>query len=200
LGTGRFKGEERPRNIPHQPQTSQLSRLQSAGRSCILVLYYRLLLTIGECLYATSFLASSSRGPLLDNCASFTEFPLSGNLTYRDAKMDDKKNEDYNIEMPDYKGRSSPSQRDPFLAKSPSRHSSNGPPAMSNITNSPMLSILAYCLGSISMTVTNKYCVSGANWNLNFFYLGIQVGPPQLPKNSRLKLGTNSACSLLFVS
>lgn len=28
------------------------------------------------------------------------------------------------------------------------------------------------------MTVTNKYCVSGANWNLNFFYLAIQVGPP----------------------
>lgn len=24
------------------------------------------------------------------------------------------------------------------------------------------------------MTVTNKYCVSGANWNLNFFYLAIQ--------------------------
>jgi GDP-mannose transporter len=34
---------------------------------------------------------------------------------------------------------------------------------------------LAYCLASISMTVTNKYCVSGANWNLNFFYLAIQV-------------------------
>jgi GDP-mannose transporter len=27
------------------------------------------------------------------------------------------------------------------------------------------------------MTVTNKYCVSGANWNLNFFYLAIQVRP-----------------------
>ncbi|EPE34079.1 Multidrug resistance efflux transporter EmrE [Glarea lozoyensis ATCC 20868] len=92
--------------------------------------------------------------------------------------MDDKKNEDYNIKMPDYNGRSSPSSRDPFLAKSPSRHNSNGPPAMSNIANSPPLSILAYCLASISMTVTNKYCVSGANWNLNFFYLGIQVGPP----------------------
>jgi GDP-mannose transporter len=32
-------------------------------------------------------------------------------------------------------------------------------------------------LASISMTVTNKYCVSGANWNLNFFYLAIQVSP-----------------------
>jgi hypothetical protein len=49
------------------------------------------------------------------------------------------------------------------------------PLPLSNITNSPPISILAYCLASISMTVTNKYCVSGANWNLNFFYLAIQV-------------------------
>lgn len=47
--------------------------------------------------------------------------------------------------------------------------------SLSNITNNPSISILAYCLASISMTVTNKYCVSGANWNLNFLYLAIQV-------------------------
>ncbi|CAG8974882.1 hypothetical protein HYALB_00000497 [Hymenoscyphus albidus] len=88
--------------------------------------------------------------------------------------MDDKKNEDFNIKMPEFNsGRSSPSSKEPFLARSP-RHNSAGPPAMSSITNSPPISILAYCLASISMTVTNKYCVSGANWNLNFFYLAIQ--------------------------
>ncbi|KAL2068348.1 hypothetical protein VTL71DRAFT_16446 [Oculimacula yallundae] len=92
--------------------------------------------------------------------------------------MDNKKNEDYAINMPDsemrnFSGRSSPSARDPFII--PTR-SPRTPPAapLSNITNSPPLSILAYCLASISMTVTNKYCVSGANWNLNFFYLAIQ--------------------------
>ncbi|TVY14157.1 GDP-mannose transporter [Lachnellula arida] len=87
--------------------------------------------------------------------------------------MDDKKNEDYAIEMGDVKGRSSPSSRDPFLARA--RSDKIAPPAaISSITNSPPISILAYCLASISMTVTNKYCVSGANWNLNFFYLAVQ--------------------------
>ncbi|KAH9221856.1 GDP-mannose transporter, partial [Leptodontidium sp. 2 PMI_412] len=92
--------------------------------------------------------------------------------------MDNKKNEDYAINMPDtemrnFNGRSSPSARDPFII--PTRSPRNPPAApLSNITNSPPLSILAYCLASISMTVTNKYCVSGANWNLNFFYLAIQ--------------------------
>lgn len=88
--------------------------------------------------------------------------------------MDDKKNED--LEMRNFNGRSSPSQRDPFLAK-PGAAAKRGNSAfdLSNVTNSPGISILAYCLASISMTVTNKYCVSGSNWNLNFFYLAIQV-------------------------
>jgi GDP-mannose transporter len=93
--------------------------------------------------------------------------------------MDDKKNEDYSIKMPEvemrnFNGKASPSQRDPFLrSNSQPRHGGPHVP-ISSITNSPPLSILAYCLSSISMTVTNKYCVSGADWNLNFFYLGIQ--------------------------
>jgi len=97
------------------------------------------------------------------------------------ATMDDKKNEDYGIKMPEsvemrnFNGRSSPAQRDPFLSKASSSRASTPSAPLSNITNSPPLSILAYCLASISMTITNKYCVSGANWNLNFFYLAIQV-------------------------
>lgn len=93
--------------------------------------------------------------------------------------MDGKKNEDYAIKMPEYEmrdfsGRSSPSQREPFISRTNSGKAGGIIP-VSNITNSPPISILAYCLASISMTVTNKYCVSGANWNLNFFYLAIQV-------------------------
>ena len=90
--------------------------------------------------------------------------------------MDDKKNEEYSIKMPDYNDRASPSQREPFISRSPSgRNGSGSSMSLSSIQNSPPISILAYCLASISMTVTNKYCVSGANWNLNFFYLAIQV-------------------------
>lgn len=110
--------------------------------------------------------------------------------------MDDKKNEDYAIEMDDVKGRSSPSSRDPFLARA--RSDKIAPPAaISSITNSPPISILAYCLASISMTVTNKYCVSGANWNLNFFYLAVQVST-LLDPNNPINTIINEFCSLLF--
>ncbi|KAG6025960.1 GDP-mannose transporter into the lumen of the Golgi [Claviceps citrina] len=47
--------------------------------------------------------------------------------------------------------------------------------SLSKLDNNPPLSILAYCLSSISMTVVNKYVVSGTFWNLNFFYLAIQA-------------------------
>lgn len=88
--------------------------------------------------------------------------------------MDVKKNDDYSIKMPevplnDMSGKKSP------LSPFPSRRaSSQVVPPLSQITNSPPISILAYCLSSISMTVINKYCVSGKDWNLNFFYLCIQ--------------------------
>jgi GDP-mannose transporter len=98
--------------------------------------------------------------------------------------MDDKKNEDYAIKMPEielrnFNERGSPTQREPFLGGSKTaRSGAHHHLGLSNITNSPPISILAYCLASISMTVTNKYCVSGKNWNLNFFYLAIQVCVP----------------------
>ncbi|KAK2006470.1 UDP-galactose transporter [Colletotrichum eremochloae] len=45
----------------------------------------------------------------------------------------------------------------------------------SQIENSSTLCIVAYCLSSISMTVVNKYVVSGSSWNLTFFYLTVQT-------------------------
>ncbi|EGW35168.1 GDP-mannose transporter into the lumen of the Golgi [Spathaspora passalidarum NRRL Y-27907] len=42
------------------------------------------------------------------------------------------------------------------------------------ISNSGPISILAYCLSSILMTVTNKYVLSGFSFNLNFFLLAVQ--------------------------
>ncbi|OBT87258.1 hypothetical protein VE02_02945 [Pseudogymnoascus sp. 03VT05] len=44
----------------------------------------------------------------------------------------------------------------------------------SSITSSPIISILAYCAASISMTIINKFCVSGKDFNLNFFFLAVQ--------------------------
>lgn len=44
----------------------------------------------------------------------------------------------------------------------------------SSISNSGPISIFAYCLSSILMTVTNKYVLSGFSFNLNFFLLAVQ--------------------------
>lgn len=64
-------------------------------------------------------------------------------------------------------------EKEGFLSSRPIRSSPHM--SISKIDNSPGLSILAYCLASISMTVVNKYVVSGDSWNLNLFYLAIQV-------------------------
>lgn len=93
--------------------------------------------------------------------------------------MSDKKNEDYVVRMPE-----SPYEkeaRDPFASRSPSGRSYNGgagqalPSSVSKLDNSPIVSVLAYCMSSISMTIVNKYVVSGKGWNINFFYLTIQA-------------------------
>ncbi|KAL2020267.1 hypothetical protein VTK56DRAFT_8591 [Thermocarpiscus australiensis] len=89
--------------------------------------------------------------------------------------MSDKKNED--IEM--RAGSGFAGEKDPFLARnSPVSHRARRDPGFSawfdKIDHSPGASILAYCLSSISMTVVNKYVVSGSAWNLNFFYLAVQ--------------------------
>lgn len=49
---------------------------------------------------------------------------------------------------------------------------------ISQLENHSAAAVLAYCFSSISMTVVNKYVVSGSSWNLNFLYLAIQVCSP----------------------
>lgn len=94
----------------------------------------------------------------------------------------DKKSDDFVVRMPGDRTDSFGEDKDPFLARSPSHrsgsHASSGfsfGDKFASVQNSPGVSILAYCLSSISMTVVNKYCVSGKNWNLNLFYLAVQV-------------------------
>ncbi|TQN68536.1 GDP-mannose transporter [Colletotrichum shisoi] len=58
----------------------------------------------------------------------------------------------------------------------PQRSSLLPPPlSLADMDNNAPVSVLAYCMASISMTVVNKYVVSGASWNLTFFYLAAQA-------------------------
>ncbi|KAK4188684.1 putative GDP-mannose transporter [Podospora australis] len=91
--------------------------------------------------------------------------------------MANKKNED--IEM--RSGEEFGGEKDPFLGRnSPVSHRNiaRQDPGVNafidKIDHSPGASIIAYCMASISMTVVNKYVVSGSYWNLNFFYLAVQ--------------------------
>ncbi|OAL75265.1 GDP-mannose transporter [Trichophyton violaceum] len=81
--------------------------------------------------------------------------------------MSNKKNEDQNMNRRDEKFRPAPQYR---------TRSDSGSMGviLSRLENSPGAAVLAYCFSSISMTVVNKYVVSGSSWNLNFLYLAIQ--------------------------
>ena len=57
----------------------------------------------------------------------------------------------------------------------------SAPPAP--VAAGPIAAILSYCVASILMTLTNKYVLSGYDFNLNFMLLAIQVKlSSRLPK------------------
>lgn len=97
--------------------------------------------------------------------------------------MSDKKNEDYELRPSESFG-----EKDGFLARPPPRPRPTLGSPISKIDNSPGAAILAYCFSSISMTVVNKYVVSGQFWNLNFLYLAVQVRSiqRQIPSHDHL--------------
>ncbi|OHW97325.1 GDP-mannose transporter [Colletotrichum incanum] len=70
-------------------------------------------------------------------------------------------------------------ERESFLLKPAPHYRARVDRGMGSIParleNSPGAAVLAYCFSSISMTVVNKYVVSGSSWNLNFLYLAIQA-------------------------
>ena len=79
---------------------------------------------------------------------------------------DDKRRDDYTIEMGERNGENSfEPPRPVYTPPAPSRRS---------LVNHPMTPILSYCGSSILMTVLNKYVLS-PNFTLNFFLLGVQV-------------------------
>lgn len=77
----------------------------------------------------------------------------------------------------------------PALARQVSHQLEPSAP-LSQIVNNPTASILGYCLASISMTVVNKYVVSGSDWNLMFLYLAIQVSVESDSKLPRVCAGS----------
>ncbi|ORY09910.1 hypothetical protein BCR34DRAFT_363228 [Clohesyomyces aquaticus] len=78
---------------------------------------------------------------------------------------DDKKRDDYKIDIPAGK---EAFNRAPSPAMRPSQK--HHAPVVDN----PSFAIMSYCASSILMTVTNKYCLSGVDFNLNFFLLCVQ--------------------------
>lgn len=76
---------------------------------------------------------------------------------------DDKKSDDYKIDM----GKE-------FRAPSPLPRASSARSGPVSLTENPVAAILAYCGSSILMTVTNKYVLSGVDFNLPFFLLCVQ--------------------------
>lgn len=90
--------------------------------------------------------------------------------------MADKRSDDFVVRLPDMglggdKGR--------FVPRSASRRATAVPETVASflgsIEHSGGASVVAYCLSSISMTLVNKYVVSGNSWNLHLLYLAIQV-------------------------
>jgi GDP-mannose transporter len=79
---------------------------------------------------------------------------------------DDKKSDDYRVDMPSGKEFRAPSP----LQRASTSHRGGG----ASITENPVAAILAYCGSSILMTVTNKYVLSGVDFNLPFFLLAVQ--------------------------
>ncbi|XP_014553675.1 hypothetical protein COCVIDRAFT_29143 [Bipolaris victoriae FI3] len=88
--------------------------------------------------------------------------------------MASKKYDDDDIEMNDVD--QDTSEREAFLQKpaAPAAEENTGG-LISQLENHSAAAVLAYCFSSISMTVVNKYVVSGSSWNLNFLYLAIQA-------------------------
>ncbi|EFQ97499.1 GDP-mannose transporter [Nannizzia gypsea CBS 118893] len=81
--------------------------------------------------------------------------------------MSNKKNEDFDVGRRDEKFRPASQYR-------PRGDNSGMGGVLAQLENNPGAAVLAYCFSSISMTVVNKYVVSGSSWNLNFLYLAIQ--------------------------
>ncbi|KAF5139441.1 GDP-mannose transporter [Metarhizium anisopliae] len=99
--------------------------------------------------------------------------------------MSDKKSDDM-LPMPNSNGhangvangRNGSAHKQPFPSFTPAQAKTDAlkglGPSMASLESSRGASVVAYCLSSMSMTIVNKYVVSGSNWNMNLLYLAVQ--------------------------
>lgn len=80
---------------------------------------------------------------------------------------DDKKRDEVAIELGEQRG----TGFEP--PGNPPRPATAAP--LASLANNPIVPVLSYCASSILMTVTNKFVLSGTDFNLNFFLLAVQV-------------------------
>jgi GDP-mannose transporter len=83
---------------------------------------------------------------------------------------DGKPREEFTIEMDDLDRE----QREGLLAREASERPTLAIPH-EKPSNEALISIISYCVSSIVMTTSNKYVLSGADYNLNFLLLAVQV-------------------------
>ncbi|KAK2592658.1 GDP-mannose transporter into the lumen of the Golgi [Conoideocrella luteorostrata] len=93
--------------------------------------------------------------------------------------MSDKKNDDVAVRMPDSNDHANGHANGNGNGKSfpgftPARAKTDALKGMPSLDNNRAASVFAYCLSSMSMTIVNKYVVSGSNWNMNLLYLAVQ--------------------------
>jgi GDP-mannose transporter len=79
---------------------------------------------------------------------------------------DGRKRSDFAIELGERRGDTF--EAPPLPSTQPVTHVST--------SHQGLVSILSYCASSILMTTTNKYVLSGLDYNLNFLLLAVQVG------------------------
>ncbi|KAG5976469.1 hypothetical protein E4U55_007335, partial [Claviceps digitariae] len=89
--------------------------------------------------------------------------------------MSDKKSDDVVLAMPATNGQvDGNSKGKPFPTFTPARSKADALKGITSLDNNRGASVLAYCLSSMSMTIVNKYVISGSNWNMNLLYLAVQ--------------------------
>ncbi|KAG5917738.1 GDP-mannose transporter into the lumen of the Golgi [Claviceps capensis] len=89
--------------------------------------------------------------------------------------MSDKKSDDLVLPMPPnngYADANSQAKAAPIFT--PARSKTDALKGVSSLDNNRGASVLAYCLSSMSMTIVNKYVISGSDWNMNLLYLAVQ--------------------------
>jgi len=85
---------------------------------------------------------------------------------------DEKKRDDFAIEMGDKANHYEPPPVQRPLQPAP----------LASVANHTVVPILSYCGSSILMTLTNKFVLSGLDFNLNFFLLCVQVCRPHVSR------------------